>query len=701
MGQRFNSIYSHGFVRAAVCIPRLRVADPAFNVERMLGLARRASADHAAVALFPELGVSAYSNEDLFQQDALLDATRAGLDRLAAASRGLFPVLVVGAPLRFDGKLFNCAVVIYRGRLLGVVPKTYLPNYREFYEKRQFTSGRDAVTREVLLLGSRAPFGNDLVFEAAGMDGFKFHAEICEDVWTPVPPSTYAALGGATVLLNLSASNITIGKADYRRSLCASQSGKCIAAYLYSAAGPGESTTDLAWDGHALIYENNDLLAEAERFADGEQMITADLDLERLQQDRMRSNTFNDSLAECRDRVAALRRVPFRFEPPAGAVPLRRAVARFPYVPSGTQEREQRCYEAYNIQVHGLMKRLSSAGLKKIVVGISGGLDSTQALIVAARTLDRMRLPRKNILAVTMPGFATSDLTRKNAHALMKTLGVTAMETDIRPACMQMFRDLGHPFANGKPVYDVTFENVQAGARTAHLFRLANLHQAIVLGTGDLSELALGWMTYGVGDHMSHYNVNVSVSKTLIQYLIRWVISAGQFDTATNKTLQGILDTEISPELVPHATGDSTRPSQKTAETVGPYELQDFNLYYVSRYGFRPSKVAFLALHAWGDKARGEWPDLLPPEKRVAYDLPTIKKWLGVFLLRFFKLSQFKRSAVPNGPKVGSGGSLSPRGDWRAPSDSEAEVWLEELRTNVPDRDQESAGKAKPRKGRR
>jgi NAD+ synthase (glutamine-hydrolysing) len=560
-----------------------------------------------------------------------------------------------------------------------------LPNYREFYEKRQFTSAREALSREVLFLGQPVPLGNDLVFDAIDVEGFKLHVEICEDVWTPIPPSTYAALAGATVLANLSASNIIIGKADYRRKLCASQSGKCIAAYLYSAAGPGESTTDLAWDGHALIYENSDLLAEAERFANREQMITADIDLERLAQDRMRLTSFQDSLAECRERVQAVRRVPFELRLPGGEVPLCRKIARFPYVPSNPLERDQRCFEAYNIQVHGLLKRLSHTGIQRVVIGISGGLDSTQTLIVAAKAMDRLGLPRQNILAYTMPGFATSELTRTNARQLMRALGVTAGEIDIRPACLQMFRDIGHPFAGGDPVYDVTFENVQAGERTSHLFRLANLHQAMVLGTGDLSELALGWMTYGVGDQMSHYNVNVSVSKTLIQYLIRWVISSGQFDAVTNATLQAILDTEISPELVPPAAGDSARPAQKTAETVGPYELQDFNLYYVTRYGFRPSKIAFLAWQAWGDKDRGDWPDLLPAEKRLAYDLPTIRKWLEVFLFRFFQTSQFKRSAIPNGPKVGSGGSLSPRGDWRAPSDAEASVWLEELRQNVPE----------------
>jgi len=353
-------------------------------------------------------------------------------------------------------------------------------------------------------------------------------------------------------------------------------------------------------------------------------------------------------------------------------------------VPADPRARDERCYEAYNIQVHGLMKRLASAGLERLVIGVSGGLDSTQALIVAARTMDRMKLPRSNIRACTMPGFATSGLTLTNARKLMAALGVTAGEIDIKPACLQKFRDIAHPFADGTAQYDVTFENVQAGERTSLLFRLANLHNAIVLGTGDLSELALGWTTYGVGDHMSHYNVNVSVPKTLIQHLIRWVISSRQFDDAAGAVLQSILETEISPELVPGMDGDSAKPAQLTADKIGPYELQDFNLYYVSRYGFRPSKVAFLAHHAWRDRERGAWPELLASAQRHEYDLPTLKKWLEVFLHRFFKTSQFKRSCIPNGPKVGSGGSLSPRGDWRAPSDSEATVWLNELRQNVP-----------------
>lgn len=379
----FHSIYSHGFVRAAVCIPFVRVADPDYNVEQTLGLARQASEMRAAVALFPELGVSAYSNEDLFHQDVLLDATEAALGRLIEESRALSPVILVGAPLRFEGKLFNCAVVVYRGRVLGITPKTYLPNYREFYEKRQFTSGRDAVFTEVRFRGERVPFGNDLIFSAVNVEDFALHVEICEDVWTPIPPSTYAALAGATVLSNLSASNITVGKAEYRRDLCAAQSGKCVAAYLYSAAGPGESTTDLAWDGHALIYENNDLLAEAERFSSTEQIVAADIDLERLAQDRMRLTSFHDSIGDHRKRVRAVRRVEFEFEVPTGEIELLRRVERFPYVPNDVRVRDERCFEAYNIQVHGLMKRLISTDIKRLVIGVSGGLDSTHALIVS------------------------------------------------------------------------------------------------------------------------------------------------------------------------------------------------------------------------------------------------------------------------------------------------------------------------------
>jgi NAD+ synthase (glutamine-hydrolysing) len=684
MARPFFSLYSHGFVRVAVCIPRVRVGDPAFNAERTIALARRASDASAAVAVFPELGISAYAIDDLLQQDALLDAVELGLQSILEASSDLTPIILAGAPLRFEHGLFDCAVAIYRGQVLGVQPKTYLPNYREFYEKRQFSAGREAIGDEISLLGRHVPFGNDLIFTASTLPGFAVHAEICEDVWTPIPPSTHAALAGATILANLSASNVTIGKSAYRHTLCASQSGRCVAAYLYAAAGMGESTTDLAWDGQGLIYENGELLAESSRFSEQDQLIVSDVDLDRLRQERMRLTSFGDTAADYRERLRHMRTIEFAFEVPAGEIGLARRIERFPYVPSGAVERDERSYEAYNIQVRGLMSRLQSTGIKKAVIGVSGGLDSTQALLVATQTMDRLGLPRENVLAFSMPGFATSDLTRSNALALMSALGVTAAEIDIRPSCLQMLRDLGHPFAGGEPLYDITFENVQAGERTSHLFRLANYHAALVVGTGDLSELGLGWATYGVGDQMSHYNVNVSVPKTLIQYLIRWVIASGQFDAGTNAILDAILGTEISPELVPHADGDRAKPAQSTQEKIGPYELQDFNLYYTTRFGFRPSKVAFLAHSAWSDRTRGDWPEGYPNDQRHEYDMKTIVHWLEVFLYRFFTISQFKRSAVPNGPKVGSGGSLSPRGDWRAPSDGDATAWLAELRQNVP-----------------
>lgn len=680
-GDPFDSIYSHGYLRVAACTPCVAVADVPRNLSETLALAARASAQGAALAVFPELGLSAYSIDDLLFQDALLDAVEDAVDELTRASDRLNPILICGAPLRSEGKLFNCAVVIHRGRLLGVVPKTYLPNYREFYEERYFASGAEAILPDIRVARRSAPFGNDLLFDAEGA-GFTLHVEICEDLWTPIPPSTYAALSGATVLANLSASNATIGKADYRRLLCGSQSAKCIAAYVYAASGFGESTTDLAWDGDALIYENGELLVGSERFRTESSFVTADVDLERLREERMRTTSFTDCVAAHRERGRALRRVPLRFETPSGALPLQRDVRRFPYVPAGPGKLDERCYEAYNIQVQGLMKRLEATGIEKVIIGVSGGLDSTQALLVCVRAMDGLALPRSHVLGYTLPGFGTTLATRGNAVCLMQSLGASAAEIDIRPSAHQMLADIDHPYARGEETYDVTFENVQAGERASHLFRLANRYEALVVGTSDLSELALGYTTYGVGDQMAHYQVNASVPKTLIQHLIRWVINAREESPDTINVLQAIVDTEFSPELVP---GTGERRAQRAEEAVGPYELQDFNLYYMSRYGFRPSKVAFLSRHAWGDRERGEWPSTVAAGKRHEYDLKTIKQWLGVFLLRFFGTSQFKRSAMPNGPKVGSGGSLSPRADWRAPSDASAAVWLDELQRNVPD----------------
>jgi NAD+ synthase (glutamine-hydrolysing) len=666
-------------------VPHVRVAEPAFNAERTLALARKASDAHAAVVIFPELGLSAYTNEDLFHQRALSEAVTAALERIVAESVGLQPLIVVGAPLEAEHGLFNTAVVIHRGQVLGVVPKSYLPEYREFYEKRQFRAARDLVGNTIQVLGESAPFGADLMFASREQPDFVLHVEICEDLWVPIPPSTYAALAGATVLANLSASNITIAKADYRRRLCAAQSARTIAGYLYTAAGAGESTTDLAWDGQALIFENGDLLAEAERFTEEEQLTLADLDLGRIASDRAGTSSYGDSIHDHRDRLQRMRRIEFDLGLINATVELRRDVERFPYVPADPISRGERCEEVYNIQVHGLETRLRTTGIRKVVIGVSGGLDSTHALIVAARALDRLHLPRANVLAYTMPGFGTSELTLRNATRMMDGLGVTAGEIDIRPSATQMLRDLDHPAAQGQPVYDVTYENVQAGERTSHLFRLANYHRALVVGTGDLSELALGWSTYGVGDQMSHYNVNASVPKTLIQFLLRWAIDTEQFGVDASEVLGSVLDTTISPELIPATDAAAHHPGQDSESVVGPYELQDFFLYYILRFGYRPSKVAFLAHHAWKNREQGSWPDLIPEQRRNEYSLAEVKHWLGVFLHRFFQTSQFKRSATPNAPKVGSGGSLSPRGDWRAPSDSSATVWLEELREGVPD----------------
>ncbi|HWJ76108.1 MAG TPA: NAD(+) synthase [Kaistia sp.] len=676
----FASLYSHDFLRIASVVPRGAVADPDFAASETLRLATEGDAAGVALMLFPELGISSYSIDDLLLQDALLDAVERALGRIAAASAELFPVLVVGAPLRLEGRLYNCAVAIHRGAILGAVPKTYLPNYREFYERRHFTSGAGVTGRTITIDGRTVPFGTDLLFRSTGSVPFTFHAEICEDIWVALPPSTHAALAGAEVLLNLSASNITIGKAETRRLLCASHSARTASAYAFSAAGPGESTTDLAWDGQATIFENGVLLAETERFAIEATVATADIDLGRLRQERMRLTTYGDCVALEGPRAPAFRTVGFVLDAPEQPVALDRVVERFPFVPADPARLAEDCYEAYNIQVQGLAKRLAATGLKHCVIGVSGGLDSTQALIVAARAMDRLGLPRENILAYTLPGFATSDHTKSNAWALMRALGVSAAEIDIRPAARQMLTDLGHPFAGGEPVYDVTFENVQAGLRTDYLFRLANQHHGLVVGTGDLSELALGWCTFGVGDHMSHYNVNASVSKTLIQHLIRFVATSGDVSAEAAATLYAILATEISPELVPVADG---KPIQSTQAIVGPYPLQDFTLYYLTRFGFRPSKIAFLAHHAWSDATRGPWPKDMPADEQRAYSLAEIRKWMQVFIRRFFA-NQFKRSTIPNGPKMSSGGSLSPRGDWRMPSDAEAKVWLDELEANVP-----------------
>jgi NAD+ synthase (glutamine-hydrolysing) len=677
----FDSVYDQGFARVAACTVPVSVANPRANATAVLSEARACHDEGVAVALFPELCLSGYAIEDLFLQETVLDAVEAAIGELVAASADLRPVLVVGAPLRHLHRLYNCAVVIHRGKVLGVAPKTFLPNYREFYEKRHFASGTDQHGGAVRINGVDVPFGNDLLFTASDVPGLVVHVEICEDLWVPVPPSATAALAGATVLLNLSGSPITVARAEDRRLLVRSASARCLAAYAYAAAGQGESSTDLSWDGQTMVYECGQLLAETERFPEGPRRSVADVDLMRIGQERLRQGSFDDNRQQAGLEQGDHRVVGFELDPPHDDLGLRRCVERFPFVPDDPDRLALDCFEAYNIQVSGLEQRLRAIGDPKVVIGVSGGLDSTHALIVAAKAMDRLERPRSDILAFTLPGFATSTGTKSNATKLSEALGVTFEEVDIRPAAEQMFADMGHPYAKGEPVYDVTFENVQAGLRTDYLFRLANQRGGIVLGTGDLSELALGWCTYGVGDQMSHYAVNTGVPKTLMQHLIRWVASTDQFDAGTSELLHAIVEQEISPELVP--VGEDEEP-QSTEDTIGPYSLHDFSLFHVLRHGFPPSRIAFLAQHAWSDIDDGSWPPGFDTDQRTSYDLPEIRRWLEVFLKRFFGFAQFKRSALPNGPKVVAGGALSPRGEWRAPSDGNAEAWLDELARNVP-----------------
>jgi NAD+ synthase (glutamine-hydrolysing) len=675
----FKSAYAHGFARIAACTLPIVIGDPARNAETVLTEARECHDEGVAVAIFSELCLTGYSVDDLFLQDTLLEATDRAIVTIVEASTDLRPVLVVGAPLRKGNRVYNCAVVIHRGEILGVAPKSFLPTYREFYEARWFASGEDQRGESITVGGETVPFGRDLIFRSTDVPGLALFVEICEDMWVPIPPSAYASLAGATVLANLSGSPITIARAEDRHQLVRSASSRCSAAYVYAAGGQGESTTDLSWDGQTMIYECGGLLAESERFPDGPRRSIADVDLDRIRQERMRQGTFDDN---ARAENVYFQEIGFTLDPPSGDIGLRRKVDRFPFVPDDVERLALDCYEAYNIQVSGLEQRLRAIGQPKVVIGVSGGLDSTHALIVAAKAMDRLDRPRSDILGFTLPGFATGDTTKSYATRLSKALGVTFEELDIRPAAKQMLTDMGHPFARGEEVYDITFENVQAGLRTDYLFRIANQRGGIVLGTGDLSELALGWCTYGVGDQMSHYTVNSGVPKTLVQHLIRWVVDSeqlGEKDGEVNQLLTDIVGQEITPELIPTREGEKP---QATEGSIGPYALHDFTLYHVLRFGFRPSKIAFLAEHAWSDRSVGEWPPNYPDDDRPEYSLSDVREWLEVFIKRFFA-SQFKRSALPNGPKVAAGGTMSPRGDWRMPSDAGPAAWLAELE-NVP-----------------
>ena len=687
----FRSAYDQGFARVAAVTLPVTLADPAANAAAVIARARRLGDEGVCLAVFPELGLTGYSIDDLLLSDVLLRGALAAIETVRAASAGFLPAIVVGAPLRVSGRLFNCAVVIAGGAVRGVVPKSYPPAYREFYEKRHFACGGDAGESDIDVNGARVPFGTDLLFEVDDVPGLVFHAEVCEDMWVPVPPSSLAALAGATVLVNLSGSPVTVGRAEDRELLVRASSSRGLAACVFAAAGQGESSTDLAWDGQTLVYENGELLGSTERFGEGARAAVVDVDIEGLLAERVRQGSFEDNRRALLRPGAGPGGAGFRtvrigrgdLTVPRTDIGLRRAVDRFPFVPDDPARLAQDCYEAYNIQVAALVQRLRAIGGPRIVIGVSGGLDSTHALIVAARAVDRLGLGREHIHAITMPGFATSAGTKSNALALARALGCHVEELDIRPLAEQMLAAMDHPYGRGergREVYDVTFENVQAGLRTDLLFRIAGRRGGIVLGTGDLSELALGWCTFGVGDQMAHYGVNAGIPKTLIQHLIRWVVAERLFPDDVGDVLLAILGTEISPELVPAGEGE---PIQSTQARIGPYALQDFTLWHVLRRGSRPSRIAFLAERAWSDPSAGAWPPGLPEEERVAYDLAAIRKWELVFFRRFFS-NQFKRSTLPNGPKVVAGGSLSPRGDWRMPSDASGAAWIAELERNVP-----------------
>ena len=704
----FRSVYDQGFARIAAVTAPVAPANPAKNAQTTIDLLQEAQAQGVAVAVFPELNLTGYAIDDLFLQEVLLEQTLAAIESVRQASAELTVMAVVGAPLRQGNRLYNCALAIQGGRVYAVAPKTFLPNYREFYEKRHFASGANASATSITLpgvgdgptrddavaaaspaasaaaqvspSGAVVPFGNKLLLDFPHIPGMVLHMEVCEDLWVPVAPSAQAALAGANVLVNLSGSPITVGRADDRELLARSASLRCNAAYVYAAAGEGESSTDLSWDGQTMIYELGEKLAETERFPQGPRMAVADVDIRTLASERLRQGSFDDNRIEQQAAASDYRTISVPLVPTRADIGLRRPLDRFPFVPDDPARLAQDCYEAYSIQVAGLEQRLRAIGNPKLVIGVSGGLDSTHALIVAARAMDRLGRPRSDIIAITMPGFATTAGTKRNAIDLATRLGCTFEEIDIRPVATQMLKDMGHPFGRGEEVYDVTFENVQAGLRTDFLFRIANERGGIVLGTGDLSELALGWCTFGVGDQMAHYGVNAGIPKTLIQHLIRWVVAEKIFDDAVGATLLSVLDTEISPELVPSKDGE---PIQSTQAKIGPYPLQDFTLFQVLRRGARPSRIAFLAEKAWHDASTGHWPVGIPENEQVAYQLPEIRKWLELFIKRFFA-NQFKRSTLPNGPKVVAGGTLSPRGDWRMPSDASGAAWLSELERNVP-----------------
>ena len=638
---------NYGYVKVAAAVPRVKVADCKFNASEIEKEIIIADGKGVQIIAFPELCITGYTCGDLFAQQLLLEEAEMGLIQILNNTRQMDIISILGMPVALNGVLLNAAVVIQKGRVLGVVPKTYLPNYKEFYEKRWFTSACDVAENSVRLCGQIIPMGRDLLFETADTT---FGVEICEDLWAPIPPSSTLALQGAEILFNLSADNEGIGKHNYLRSLISQQSARCIAGYVFSSCGFGESTTDVVFAGNGLIYENGSELAHNKRFSLEEQLVISEIDVERLRAERRINTTFAASKGTVPSDKKPLR-ITTEFVN-SKELNLTRTFDMHPFVPQG-ETLNERCEEVFSIQVAGLAQRLVHTGAKTAVIGISGGLDSTLALLVCVRTFDKLELPRKNIIGVTMPGFGTTDRTYHNALSLMKSLGITIREISIKEACIQHFKDINHDIN----IHDVTYENSQARERTQILMDIANQTWGMVIGTGDLSELVLGWATYN-GDHMSMYGVNGSVPKTLVKYLVKWV-AENDIDEESRITLLDIVETPISPELIP--ADENGEIQQKTEDLVGPYELHDFFLYYFMRFGFRPSKIYYLANIAFKD----------------IYDEETIKKWLSTFFRRFFN-QQFKRSCLPDGPKVGSI-SISPRGDWRMPSDASSATWLKEI----------------------
>ena len=637
---------NYGFVKVAAAVPRVKVADCKFNSERLEGLITIAEGKGVQILTFPEMCITGYTCGDLFAQQLLLEQAEMALIQILNSTRQLDIISILGMPVVVNSTVINAAVVIQKGKILGVVPKTYLPNYKEFYEQRWFTSALQVSENSVRLCGQIVPMGNNLLFETAETT---FGIEICEDLWATVPPSSSLALQGAEIIFNLSADDEGIGKHNYLCSLIGQQSARCISGYDFSSSGFGESTTDVVFAGNGLIYENGYLLARSERFCMEEQLIINEIDVECIRAERRVNTTFAANKANCPGKEAV--RISTEFVN-SKDLNLTRTFNPHPFVPQGS-ELNSRCEEIFSIQIAGLAQRLLHTGAKTAVIGISGGLDSTLALLVCVKTFDKLGLSRKDILGITMPGFGTTDRTYHNAIDLMNSLGVSIREISIREACIQHFKDIGHDLN----IHDVTYENSQARERTQILMDIANQTWGMVIGTGDLSELALGWATYN-GDHMSMYGVNAGIPKTLVKHLVQWVAENGM-DEASKATLLDIVDTPISPELIP--ADENGEIKQKTEDLVGPYELHDFFLYYFLRFGFRPSKIYFLAQTAFSG----------------VYDDETIKKWLQTFFRRFFN-QQFKRSCLPDGPKVGSI-SISPRGDWRMPSDASSAAWLKEI----------------------